>query len=456
MQNISEIPLLTKNYRANRTAPKLDYVNRCRLLLANLEKSQWWDSQRLSDLQFKRLKPLLVHAYQTVPYYREAFDRAGLNPRMVSPSNWHAVPILTRSALQAEKILSTRIPVNHGDVMQTSSSGSTGQPVVIHGTRFTQFFFEMLNIRECLWHKRDMTSKHASIKYFSSLDIPPEGITTANWSKSIARLFGPGPSAILSIRSSVEQQLEWLLKHNPDYLLTYPSNLAALLEESGKRGLSFPNLNEARTISETVSPQLRELCRETWGVPLIDAYSSQELGCIALQCPEHDHYHVQSESVLLEVLDDDGAPCKPGEVGRVVLTSLLNYATPLIRYEIRDYAEVGEPCDCGRGLPVIKRIVGRQRNMLVMPSGERCWPVFGMLKFRDIAPVMQMQFIQHSTELVEMKYTSERPLSADEEKQLQDILHKSLGHPFTIQFTALESFPQRKNGKREEFLSLIA
>ena len=81
-------------------------------------------------------------------------------------------------------------------------------------------------------------------------------------------------------------------------------------------------------------------------------YSCEEAGYIALQCPQAEHYHCQSESVLVEVLDDEGRPCTPGQVGKVVLTALHNFAMPLIRYENQDYAEVGPPCACGRGLPV--------------------------------------------------------------------------------------------------------
>ena len=88
-------------------------------------------------------------------------------------------------------------------------------------------------------------------------------------------------------------------------------------------------------------------------------YTCQEAGYLALQCPDYPHFHVQSENVLLEVVDDVGQPCGPGEVGRVLITSLNNFATPLIRYELGDYAEVGAPCPCGRGLPVLKRIMGR-------------------------------------------------------------------------------------------------
>ena len=122
---------------------------------------------------------------------------------------------------------------------------------------------------------------------------------------------------------------------------------------------------------------------EAWGVPLSDMYSGREVGYLALQCPQHDHYHVMSEGNFLEVLGDDGRPCQPGETGRVVVTTLHNYVMPLIRYEIGDFAEVGEPCPCGRGLPVLTRILGRQQNMLTLPTGESRWTQIGRASCRE-------------------------------------------------------------------------
>ena len=78
---------------------------------------------------------------------------------------------------------------------------------------------------------------------------------------------------------------------------------------------------------------------------------------------------MQAENVLLEIIDAAGNPLPPGNVGRVVITVLHNLAMPLIRYEIGDYAAFGGECTCGRGLPVLERIVGRARNMLRLPDG---------------------------------------------------------------------------------------
>jgi phenylacetate-CoA ligase len=222
-----------------------------------------------------------------------------------------------------------------------------------------------------------------------------------------------------------------------------------------ERTIRLPALREVRTVSEIVTPGLRAACREAWGVPLADAYSSQEHGYLALQCREGGGlYHVQAERVLIEILDDGGRPCSPGQIGRVVVTDLHNFASPLIRYEIGDYAELGTSCPCGRGLPVLSRIIGRQRNMVTLPTGEKRWPLVGYLAAE---PVRQYQVIQRRSGRLEVRLVPARPFTRAEEERVRALLvEKAFGYPFEIDFVYLEEIPRQPNGKFEEFMSELA
>src|SRR5690606_42070577 len=131
-----------------------------------------------------------------------------------------------------------------------------------------------------------------------------------------------------------------------------------------------------------------------WQLEIKVIYSAEEVGYIAHQSPQDESYLVQAEHVIVEVLDADGAPCLPGEVGQVVVTTLNNFARPLIRYALGDYARVGGPAACGRGLPVLQDIRGRQRNMLRLPDGNRIWPRTGFKEYAAGAPVVQHQLVQ--------------------------------------------------------------
>ncbi|MGH7124669.1 MAG: hypothetical protein ACREFI_09880, partial [Stellaceae bacterium] len=81
---------------------------------------------------------------------------------------------------------------------------------------------------------------------------------------------------------------------------------------------------QVRSVVEIVDPALRHICREAWGAEIVDTYSCEEAGYLALQCPQHRHFHVQMESSLVEILDARDRPCAVGETGRVVVTPLHN------------------------------------------------------------------------------------------------------------------------------------
>jgi phenylacetate-CoA ligase len=176
------------------------------------------------------------------------------------------------------------------------------------------------------------------------------------------------------------------MAENPEYLITVTSNARALARYCGEHGMRPRNLRQVRTYGETLHADIRAICKAAWDVPVIDIYSCAEGGYLALQCPDHEHYHVQAEGVWLEVLDEKGRPCASGEIGRVVITPLHNFAMPLVRYDIGDYARVGPPCVCGRGLPVITEVMGKTRHMLRLPDGNVRFPRFGEARFHEIAP----------------------------------------------------------------------
>jgi phenylacetate-CoA ligase len=201
------------------------------------------------------------------------------------------------------------------------------------------------------------------------------------------------------------------------------------------------------------SHPLRAACREAFGVGVADMYSASETGYIALQCPVHDHYHVQSEAVLVEVLNEAGRPCGPGEIGSVVVTPFLNYAMPLIRYAIGDYATRGRSCSCGRNLPVLQEICGRTRDLLVLPSGERRYTWISMRTFAEIPDIVQHQVVQKTLLEIEVKLVVRRPLGSEGEADLRRRLAETMGEQFVFSFTYHDAIPRAPSGKFFAFIS---
>lgn len=428
-------------------------------VLYQLEASQWLPEEEVRRNQFQQLQKLWSHAVANVPFYQDRMQQSGPGKgEALSLEKWQQVPILTRKMVQEKEkeLLSRKIPGAHGQTHVIQTSGSTGRPVRVTITDYMNLLFKIFSMREHLWHQRDFSGKLTAIRFAPKGRAEYPGVAVENWGPSTAPLTETGPSVMLNSSTGISLQAKWLMKEDPDYLLSYPSNIRALAKYFKEHGYSLKRLREVRSFGEALGSKTRHACRGVWGVPVVDGYTTQETGFIAIQCPEHEtHYHIQSEYNLVEIVDDQGSPCEPGETGRVLVTSLHNFAMPLIRYDVGDYAEMGSSCPCGRGLPVLKSILGRVRNMLTLPTGEKKWPNMGSWQYDDIAPIQQFQMIQKSLVAIEMRLVVKNPLGRDQEERLQEVVRASLGYPFQVSFSYFDEIPRSSSGKFEDFFSEI-
>ncbi len=422
-------------------------------LMYQFEQCEWWHPETLLAMQLRQLELVLAHAARTVPFYQQRLRAvAKLRPGGLTMETWRRLPLLRRHEIQeaGPVLVSRRLPKGHGPANDVSTSGSTGRPITVKSTQITKLFFIAARHRYHLWHERDFSGTLASIR------IPSGHIAMAVAEGRRGRwVYGypSGPALHFDVTKPVSEQFAWLEEQNPDYLFTYPSNLAALLRHSEETGVRPPRLRQVMTGSEALDPAVRAACTRVWGIPVTDSYAAMEVGMIALQCPEHSHYHVQAESALVEILGPDGAPCRPGETGRVVVTDLHNFATPLIRYEIGDYAEAGGPCPCGRGLPVLNRILGRTRNMLTLPSGDKMWPAFSKALRQALPQLRQAQLVQRTRDEIEVRLVVARRLTPMEEDRARAALGKALSDAFTYRFAYVDEIPRSPGGKFEEVKS---
>lgn len=415
-----------------------------------LEQSQWWTPEALLEQQFAQLREVLAHAIAHVPHYRHV-------PRDIlarlTPESFRRWPILKKADIvgREPQLCTDAAPREHGRILTGSTTGSTGAPVRLAYTDVAQFQFHALVVRNQLWHKLDLSAKLCAIK--SQLE---DGVQPV-WSPVSAAAFRTGPAAMLSASNDTDLLLDWLIEERPGYVQSRPSTIHALLRRSLENGkVPTSSLRAALVTGEPVGAGLRDLAREHWHLPLIDVYSCTEFGTLALQCPTHECYHLQSESSYVEILREDDTPCEAGETGRVVATTLHNFAMPLVRYELGDYAEVGPPCPCGRGLPVLNRVAGRTRNMAVDPQGRHFWPWFSADEFLESAPVRGVQLVQHSPEEIEVRYIMDRALDSPEEEGIRLNLQKSLQYPYLIRFARVDALERTPGGKFEDFISRIA
>jgi phenylacetate-CoA ligase len=412
-----------------------------------LEISQWWQPDRILFYQLAQLRNVMAHAAMTTFFYRDRLEAAlAQSDKGLNLTDFQQIPILTRSEFQdaGDSIISMAVPVSHGATHGIRTSGSTGQPLTLKGTKVTGMYNSALSLRNNLWHRRDFMQKMLA---FRTMKPGESAHHKSRW--------GPVINGGESIRVSMAQPARTLLKIiqaiEPAYIVIHPSVLKELLYVSREQGYQPANLKEVSSTGEILYPELRERCQRQWNVRVSDLYSCEEFGILALECPEHPHYHVQSEHILIEVLRPDNTPCEPGEIGKTVISSLNNFATPMLRYENGDMAEVGEPCACGRGLPVLKRIIGRVRNTAVLPNGERIMPNLSTGPLLNDLPIKHFQLVQKTTELIEARLVVGRPLTAAEETALANYFNKGWQHEFNFSFVYLDEITRGTNGKYEVF-----
>tara|TARA_R110002126_G_scaffold273866_1_gene418597 strand:+ start:121011 stop:122318 length:1308 start_codon:yes stop_codon:yes gene_type:complete len=430
-----------------------------KILQEMLHASQYQFPEENTQKQHQQLDRLLKHAYTTVPFYQAAYANLALDIERFAQ-----LPILSREQVQlaGDGLISTSIPASHGGTYPLETSGSTGQAVRVLGTDFTRLFYDALMLREHAWHARDFKQTLMFIRWLKrGIAEAPEGHVQTNWGPPVSKYHVTGPGILINIASKTQKQIEAIINYKPYYLATYPSQLLALAEYCEEHEIQLSSLRELRTTGEMLTSKRVNKIKRIWPHVIIsDTYSCVEFGNLAQQCPEQHNYHVNTEHVKLEIVDSHGGACGVGEVGKVLVTGLLNYATPLIRYELGDYASWGDPCSCGRSLPVLEKIYGRERNRLMMPNGESCFPYLGEYDdVKDInitmSAIRKFQFIQHTTHDIEIKVVTPHLFSKQEEAYFKQLYQQNLGFPFNISITYHDDIPAGPTGKFEEFVSCI-
>ncbi len=416
-----------------------------------LSQTQWWSGDRLRDAQLAQAAELVRFAHQSVPFHKDRL--ADYVAAMSDQPSWEvftALPILTREDLQnaSDTAFSQTLPRGHGPTFDVHTSGSTGRPLHVRSTALAHLSNLATALRGHQWFRRDLAGKNVTIKVLSGQQ---DRVPSRSWATG-----STGEAVIYSNKVPVSRLYDWLREDQPAYLQCHPSILQALIHRSIDLGEKPVGLRDIRTMGEILEPGLRTLCQTEWGVPVRDNYSSEEFGTLALTCPEHDHLHVQAERAIVEILDDQNRPCAPGDTGRVVVTGLLNFATPLIRHELGDRAIAGAPCPCGRGLPVIERIIGRERQAVVLPSGDRVFPVLDAEPLLMKSGVRQYQLVQTKTDHIDLKLVADTRLSDTEAENITRRLQRNFGYPFEIAIVYVETIARGPGGKFQIFRSDIA
>ena len=419
-------------------------------LVKKLEESEQYTAEQITSRQNACLARVVDHHRQHNPHFKQRLADQGLTHQDVSTLEGlrRLKPIVKRDIQQAgDSFNSLAVPPSHLPILKTQTSGRTGEPVTVYKTQMNQLFFSAIAIREHQWWKHNYKHRLASIRA-----VHRKYEESPNWGGHMAQIAETGPAVGIPLNISVREQNEYLKKFNPDMLSVHAGVLSALCSIWESEGYPL-NLKHIKNIGETLHPDLRARVKRITGVDIADLYSSSEVNCISLECPGSGLQHIMTDTLLVEVLDDRGNRCQEGQVGRVVVTDFYNTINPLIRYDIGDYAEVGGSCGCGRHMPTLKRIMGRERGLFRRANGDRFWPTAGQYQAAEIVKINQWQIIQHSLDDIEYKLVTDLPLTEGQHSKLLEIFCKTLGFNCVRITEYREQLPT--DGKYEESICLI-
>ena len=178
----------------------------------------------------------------------------------------------------------------------------------------------------------------------------------------------------------------------------------------------------------------------------MDRYASKEVYDIAYQCPITNNLHINSELMLVEVLDDDNKQCAPGQSGRIVVTSFYNTVQPIIRYELGDLVTLAEPCACGRSLPAISSLDGRTRHLFKLPGGKRL-ALRLPHQLKKSIQASEWQVAQVGLEAIEVRYIKKADAPPEAFMRLEELFRSQMTPKTTVTFLPTKKLPQTPSGK---------
>jgi len=404
----------------------------------------------LQDLQLKRFRTLVRHAYENVPFYRRKFRDAGVKPYDVrSFDDLCRIPITTKFEVQAcnpRDVVAGGVDL--GSLIKRTTSGSTGVPLAVFVDGMVADFHYAVFMRAMFEDRLRVRDRMAVIADPRSF---PKKTTLLQHLRIEKRKY-------ISIFDSAERQMAELSGFKPDVVKGYTSSLFILAEKFKDVAREVdPRLLFSG--AEVLNAASRGLISSVFSGELFDFYACSEFNLLAWECKAHSGYHINADSVLMEFLDGDGEAVAFGERGRVVCTDLLNCVMPLIRYELGDVAvPINDECACGITLPLLKCVEGRVDDFLLATDGRVISPtVFFPYPFEDVYWIRQFRVIQESRNRLVIQVAAKEAV-ADRDRIVRDAerkIHRLFGEDMDVKFEFVKEIPRDPSGKLRKVISHV-
>jgi len=407
------------------------------------------------NLAFQRrtLHEILSHAAARVPYYRELVRRERIT---ISPEHpletLRRFPILTKAVLHSH-LDELKAEGFEGRYRRNTSGGSTGEQAIFlqdysyieRGIAWEMVFYEWVGKRSGeklvkLWgSERDFLEGTRGFQGFKQKYL--ENVHLLN--------------TFRMTDDDMFRYIDYINREKPRVVEAYVQSIFELSQFAKRRSLDVFSPAGVICSAGTLYPHMKRTIREVFKCPVFNRYGSREVGGVAHSCEADAGLHVNVFSQVVEILDDELQPSKPGETGEIYVTNLDNRVMPLIRFKIGDVAVPSElrECPCGRGLPLIQNVVGRSGCMIRTPRGTMDSTAL-TTSFYFFESIRRYQFVQKSLDHIEVNIVAyDRGLWEKERESLLEKLSRLLGPSVRIDLNLVEDIEPSPSGKHLYFVS---
>ena len=432
---------------------KRDRVNRAR---ADLKASEWLPRNDLVELQKDKLTRLLRFARQHVPYYSRLIEQTGLTPDVLArPEYFRMLPVLTKSVISDNTADMVSSSLEGNSLIKNSTSGSTGTALRFYTDHRSMDYRLATVIRNQEWLGVQLHDRQ--VKLWGS---PIDSRKNMGW-KGRARELITGVTLFSAYEMSEKRMGEYvkkIQKIKPVLLTAYPSALEVFAGYCQKNDVLIPTLKAILLSAETLWDYQREHFTNVFRAPTYNRYGCREVGDIAHECPEHSGLHVNTERIYLELVDEAGRPCEPGEKGEILVTDLDNYGMPFIRYRMGDFGtwvEDASTCSCGRSHPRLASVEGRTMDVVEGANGAKIGGTFWTILLRSRVGVRKFQVVQRESNSVDISIVPEPGLRQETLDYYTGKIREKCGSEFKINFRQVEDIKASSTGKQRYIINKL-
>lgn len=423
--------------------------------LASLEQSQWLSRVEIEQLQMSKLTQLLCIAKAHSSWHAGRIAAAGITPdagESLSMEDLRRLPTMTKQDARThlEQIVWRDVP---GGAFRYNTGGSSGQPLIFYYGRWRQASDAAGRIRARRWWGVDVGEREVYL-WGAPVELNKTDRIKAVRDRLLNQLV---LNAFEMSPRQMDAYVQAIQVFRPKCVYGYTSSVALLAAHAEERGLSLrvPGLRVVCTTGEPLYPHQRELIARAFGAPVANEFGSRDIGFTAHETP-HGQILLMSESIILEVLREDGSPAAPGETGEAVMTGLCSDAQPFIRYRTGDMVKLSDvPCKEGRGLHVIEEVIGRSTDFIVRSDGTIMHALAVIYVLRAVEGVGEFKIVQHTADRIEVFVVSNRGWSEDAPARITQGLQARLGANVRVGIRMVEAIPAEASGKHRYVISHV-